>query len=323
MARTENQKTKILYVLKILQEETDEGHPMDAQQIAEKVSAYGVKCERKSIYTDLDELAEFGYDIIRTKKGAYLASRQFELAELKLLVDAVQSSRFITKKKSDELIEKLSTLLSCFEGKMLKRQVLVTNRIKSMNESIYYNVDAIYSAMDQNRQIAFFYYTWNVKKEMVQKKNGESYIISPWFLQWENEKYYLIGFDEEAGQMKHFRVDKMLHICLREEIRQGKEIFSQMDMAAYTQKTFHMFQGEKKAVTLKVKNELAGVIIDRFGKGVWMHPIDKECFTVTVDVMVSNQFFGWLTGLGGKAQILEPAWVGEAYNKLLSDILVQ
>ncbi len=322
MARTENQKTKILYVLKILQEETDERHPMSAQQIAKKVSAYGVKCERKSIYTDLDELTEFGYDIIRTKKGAYLASRQFELAELKLLVDAVQSSRFITKKKSDELIEKLSTLLSCFEGKLLKRQVLVTNRIKSMNESIYYNVDAIYSAMDQNKQIAFSYYTWNVRKEMVQKKNGEPYIISPWFLQWENEKYYLIGFDEETGQMKHFRVDKMLHICLREEIRQGKEIFSQMDMAAYTQETFHMFQGEKKAVTLRVKNELAGVIIDRFGKEVWMHPVDEEFFTITVDVMVSNQFFGWLTGLGGKAEILEPAWVSEAYNKLLSDILV-
>ena len=321
MAKAENQKTKILYVLKVLWEETDELHPLSAEQIAKRVSAYGVKCERKSVYTDLDELAEFGYDIIRTKKGTYLASRQFELPELKLLADAVQSSKFITKKKSDELIAKLSTLLSRFEGKLLKRQVLVTSRVKSMNESIYYNVDTIYSAIGENRQIAFSYYTWNVRKEMVRKKDGEAYIISPWFLQWEDEKYYLIGFDEEAGQMKHFRVDKMLDIRIQEEMRMGKEVFSEMDMADYMQETFSMFQGEKRTITLKLENELAGVIIDRFGKEVWMHPVDEGHFTATVEVMVSNQFFGWLTGLGGKAEIIEPVWVRKAYEKLLSDIL--
>lgn len=321
MAKAENQKTKILYVLKVLWEETDELHPITAERIAKKVSGYGVRCERKSVYTDLHELAEFGYDIIRTKKGAYLASRQFELPELKLLVDAVQSSKFITEKKSEELIAKLSTLLSRFEGKQLKRQVLVKNRVKSMNESIYYNVDAIYNAIDRNRQIAFSYYAWNVKKEMIPKKNGEDYIISPWFLQWEDEKYYLVGFDEKAQQIKHFRVDKMFKITIREAMRAGQEVFSQMDMAAYGQEAFSMFQGEKQTVTLKLKNELAGIVIDRFGQEVWMHPVDEEHFTVTVEVMVSNPFFGWLTGLGGKAEILEPVWVCEKYKMLLYNIL--
>lgn len=321
MAKTENQKTKILYVLKVLWEETDELHPMTGEQIAKRVSGYGVNCERKSVYSDLNELAEFGYDIIRTKKGAYLASRQFELPELKLLVDAVQASKFITEKKSKELIAKLSTLLSRFEAKQLKRQVFVKNRVKSMNESIYYNVDAIYNAINQNRRIAFSYYAWNVKKEMVPKKNGEGYIISPCFLQWEDEKYYLVGFDEKAGKMKHFRVDKMSMITIQEETRTGQEMFSQMDMASYGQETFSMFQGEKQIITLKLKNELAGTVIDRFGQEVWMHPVDEEHFMVVVEIMVSNQFFGWLTGLGGKAEILEPVWVREKYKMLLYDIL--
>lgn len=320
MAKLEKQKTKILYVLKVLWEETDEGHPMSAQQIAERVSDYGVRSERKSIYSDLNELEEFGFDIIRTRKGTYLASRQFELPELKLLVDAVQSSKFITEKKSDELIAKLSTLLSRFEGKQLKRQVLVKNRVKSMNESIYYNIDTIYNAIDQNKQIGFSYHTWNVKKEMVPKGYGD-YIISPWFLQWEDEKYYLLGFDEKANQMKHFRVDKMLGITILDKKREGKEAFTGIDMATYGKEVFRMFQGKKQTVTLKVKNELAGVMIDQFGKEVWIHPLDGEYFTARVEVMVSNQFFGWITGFGGKMEILGPVWVRQEYSNLLRNIL--
>lgn len=321
MGKVENQKKKILYVLKVLWEETDELHALSATQIANKVSEYGIKCERKSVYADLDELAEFGFDLIRTRKGTYLASRQFELPELKLLVDAVQSSKFITEKKSDELIGKLGKLVSLSEGKQLKRQVLVKNRVKSMNESIYYNVDAISTAIEQDRQITFFYYAWNEKKEMLLKKSGERYVISPWFLQWEDEKYYLVGFDETANQMKHFRVDKMLTIAIQDTKRMGWEAFSKIDMASYGQEFFGMFQGKKQTVTLRLENELAGVMIDRFGKAVWMHPEDRGHFTAVIEVMVSNQFFGWLTGLGGKAEILEPEWVKEEYENLLQHIL--
>lgn len=321
MGRAERQRVKILYVLRVLWEETDEVHPLSANRIAEKVSAFGVSCERKSIYKDLEELTEFGFDIVRTRKGAYLASRQFELPELKLLVDAVQSSKFITEKKSDELIAKLGSLLSRSDSAKLRRQVLVKNRIKSMNESIYYNVDAVYDGIRRNRQISFSYYTWNIKKEMEPKKQGKRYVISPWFLEWEDEKYYLVGFDETAGRMKHFRVDKMKRITVLNEERNGGELFDKTDIASYGRQAFGMFAGRKETVTLIFENELAGVVIDRFGKEVWMHPVDKEHFSAAVEVMISNQFFGWIFGLGGKAEIAEPAGVREEYQKLLQQAL--
>lgn len=320
MARKENQKTKILYILKILSEETDENHPLSAAQIAERVSGYGISCERKSVYTDLDELVEFGYDIIRTRQGAYMGTRKFELPELKLLVDAVQSSKFITEKKSGELIAKLGTLASRYEGEQLKRQVFVKGRIKTMNESIYYNIDAIYEGMERNCQISFFYFNWNVKKEMEPRRNGERYVVSPWFLRWEDEKYYLIGYEEKDSSMKHFRVDKMRQIEVLEQEREGKKEASGMDIAAYGRQAFGMFQGKREIVTLRVKNELAGVLIDRFGQEVWMHPVDEDHFHARVDVMVSNQFFGWLAGLGGGARIVEPAWVEKAWRELLSKL---
>lgn len=321
MGRIENQRMKILYVLKVLWEETDEKHLLSAGQIAQRVSSYGISCERKSVYRDMDELAEFGYDIIRTRKGACLASRQFELPELKLLVDAVQASRFITDKKSSELITKLSMLVSQFEGKKLKRQILVKNRVKSMNESIYYNVDAIYDAMERDKEITFCYYAWNVRKELEPKRDGMLYQISPWFLQWEGEKYYMVGFDETADKMKHFRVDKMQNIQIGKIPRKGRKTFQNMDLETYGQQLFKMFQGKKETVTFLAENELAGVIIDRFGKEVWMHPEDGQHFKVTAEVMVSNQFFGWVTGLGGKLEIVGPEWVKEEYKRLLYDIL--
>ncbi len=320
MARKENQKTKILYILKVLQEETDERHLLSATEIAKKVESYGVPCERKSVYTDLDELVEFGYDIIRTRQGAYMASRQFELPELKLLVDAVQSSKFITEKKSEELITKLGTLVSHHEGMQLKRQVFVKGRIKTMNESIYYNIDAIYEGIEKNRQISFFYFNWNVKREMEPRRNGTRYVISPWYLRWEDEKYYLIGYDEEEQRMKHFRVDKMLQIERMQIERKGKDVASKLDPAEYSRQTFGMFQGEQALVTLRVRNELAGVMIDRFGKDIWMHPVDDDHFHAKVEVMVSNQFFGWLVGLGGGAKIVEPEWVKVAYRELLEKL---
>lgn len=321
MTREDNQRVKILYILKILWEETDEMHILPAEQIAKKVASYGIHCERKSVYKCLTELTEFGFDIIRTKRGAYMASRMFELPELKLLADAVQSSKFITEKKSDELIAKIGTLLSSYESKQLHRQVFVKNRVKTMNESIYYNIDTIYEGIRGNRQVAFDYWNWNVKKEMIDRHDGKRYVISPWFLQWEDEKYYLIGYEDAADRMKHFRVDKMHRIMISEIPRNGKKLFDEMDPASYGTQTFGMFQGCQETVTLNMKNELAGVVIDRFGKEVWMHPLDDEYFTVVIDVMVSNQFFGWLTGLGEGAKITGPVWVKEEYKRLLRRLM--
>lgn len=294
---------------------------MSAIQIAGRISDYGIDCERKAVYRYLEILEDFGMDIVKIPKGVYLASRHMELPELKLLVDAVQSSKFITEKKSQELIEKLTKLLSTYESNQLKRQVYIKNRVKTMNESIYYNVDAIYEGIQNNRKIAFTYWNWNPHKEMITKHDGRQYMISPWILTWEDEKYYLVGYDEQDEQMKHFRVDKMQQIAVQEEERTGDALFKQMDRSALKVQTFGMFQGQQETVTLQMENHLAGVAIDRFGKDVWMRPVDENYFHVIVDVMVSNQFYGWVAGLGGGAKIAGPDWVVREYKKLLADLL--
>ncbi|MGN0153187.1 MAG: helix-turn-helix transcriptional regulator [Lachnospiraceae bacterium] len=313
----ESQRIKILYILKILWEETDENHPMTAEQIARRVAAYGMHCERKSIYSNLEELEAFGFDIVRGKQGAYLGTRLLELPELKLLVDAVQSSQFITEKKSEELITKLEGLISRFERVHLRNQVYVESRVKTMNESIYYIIDAVNEGIRENCKIDFVYWNWNVQKEMVPKHDGRRYVVSPWFLMWEKERYYLLAYDDNAGEMKHFRIDKMQDIRLRGEKRQGKEAFGKLDIGSFSRENFGMFQGIRETVTLQAENELAGVVIDRFGRDVWMHPAEEGYFTAVVEVIVSNQFFGWITGLGGGVQITGPSWVQEEYHKLL------
>lgn len=321
MTREENRTIKILYIVKILWEETDELHPLSAAKIAKRVTEHGISCERKAVYRYLDELSDFGMDIVRSSKGAYLGERQFELPELKLLVDAVQSSRFITEKKSEQLIQKLGMLLSRYDRSQLNRQVFMRNRVKTMNESIYYNIDAICEGIRQNRQIAFRYWNWNVEKEMIFKHDGEPYVISPWTLWWENERYYMVGYEEWSQQLKHFRVDKMQDITVLDKERAGRELFEQRQNAEYQSGTFGMFGGRRETVTLQMSNELAGVVIDRFGKDVWMHAVDENSFHVMVDVEVSNQFFGWVTGLGEGARIVGPDWVIEEYRQLLENLL--
>lgn len=294
---------------------------MSANYLVKRLKSYGITCERKTIYKDLEELSDFGFDIIRDRKGAFLAARQFELPELKLLVDAVQSSRFITEKKSEELISKLSNLLCKYDAAALKRQVIVKNRVKSMNESIYYNVDTVFEAMNKNSMISFRYGVWNADKRLECKREGKIYNISPWYMQWENEKYYMIGYDKQENKIKHFRIDKLMQIQILSEKRQGKEEFDKLDMAAYGKRHFSMFQGETASVTLLFDKEMAGVVLDRFGQDVWMHQEDGKYFRVVADVVVSNQFFGWLLGLGTKVHVLEPVWVRQQYRELLQSVL--
>ena len=193
----------------------------------------------------------------------------------------------------------------------LQRQVYVSGRIKTMNESIYYTVDAIHNAISENRKIRFQYFQWNVKKEMELRHNGAWYHISPWGLSWDDENYYLVGYDSDAGQIKHYRVDKMLHIQMSEEKREGREHFKKLDMADYAKKSFGMFGGKEQEVKLLVANNLAGVIIDRFGKDVMMIPKDEEHFIVNVEVHVSKQFLGWIFSLGEGVRILSPNEVVE------------
>ncbi|MDE6387050.1 MAG: WYL domain-containing protein [Lachnospiraceae bacterium] len=326
MPKSSNQKMKLLYLLKILTEQSDEEHCLSAQALIEALGAYGIKAERKSIYDDIAQLIDFGYDIVlvkaKTGGGYYLAGREFELAELKLLVETVQASRFLTLKKSRELIAKIERLASKADAGQLQRQVYVANRIKTANESIYYIVDDIHRAIQNNEQISFQYLEWNLEKELVPRKDGKIYRVSPWALTCKDENYYLIAHDGESDNIKHFRVDKMGHIEVLTNIRrEGAELFKQFDIAAYANKTFGMFGGKEEVVTLEFENRLIGVVMDRFGKEVSIRRRDEEHFSVRVQVALSGQFYGWMTGLGAGARISAPENVVNEYCDYVRQVL--
>ena len=311
MARSANQKLKILYLMKIFLEKTDTDHSLTISEIIDELGKYGITAERKSLYDDIDNLRSYGMDIEvtrDTKVRYYVANRLFELPELKLLVDAVQASKFITAKKSGELIKKLESFSSTYEAMKLQRQVYVSNRIKAMNESIYYNVDFIHSAINDNKKITFKYYEWTPEKEKKLRHGGATYCVSPWALTWDDEYYYMIAYDSSASKIKHFRVDKMVSIGISDELREGAEVFRDFDMAIYSKQTFGMFGGELTTVLLECDNSLAGVIIDRFGRDVTIMPKGDK-FLVSVRVMVSPTFISWALGFGGKLKILSPDFV--------------
>ncbi len=319
MPRGTNQKFKLYRLAQIMLEKTDDDHYITMPEILSALGAYGITADRRSIYTDLRDLEELGIAVegepVGNRYHYHVVSRPFELPELKLLVDAIQSSKFITERKTNALIKKLEQLVSRYEAMKLQRQVYVSGRIKTMNESIYYTVDAIHNAISEDRKIRFQYFQWNVKKEMELRHNGAWYHISPWGLSWDNENYYLVGYDSDAGKIKHYRVDKMLHIQMSEERREGKEPLKKLDMADYEKKSFGMFGGKEQEVKLLVANNLAGVVIDRFGKDVMLIPKDEEHFTVNVDVHISDQFLGWVFSLGEGVKILGPDEVVERMKK--------
>lgn len=323
----QNQKKKLLAVMQILLQRTDENHTMSAQDICRALnSSYGITAERKGIYADIEALQEMGIDIVQNKgsaAGYYVGSREFELPELKLLVDAVQSSRFITSKKSDKLIKKLEGLTSCYEAQQLQRQVFICDRPKTENETIFYIVDQIHAALFENNQISFQYTEWTAKKELRVRKEGAYYQVSPWALIWDSENYYLVAYDAESNMVKHYRVDKIKNLSLLEEKRLGKDKFQKFDLPAFSKKTFAMYGGRDEQVSLQCKNHLAGVMIDRFGKEIMMVPIDAHSFEANVLVTVSEQFFGWLAGLGRGVRITSPEHVRSEYKAYLQTILEQ
>lgn len=326
MPKSPNQKIKLLYLMQILLEKTDESHALTSSQLIEELSALGVRAERKTIYDDIETLKLFGMDIVNRREspaGYFVASRQFELPELKLLVDTVQASRFITAKKSDELIHKLEQLASRHEARQLQRQVTVTGRIKTMNESIYYNVDKIHEAISANVMISFQYFEWTVEKEARPRRGGALYQISPWALTWDDENYYMIGYDKAAGAVKHYRVDKMMNIQLTKKLRQGKECFQHFNLAEFSRKTFGMFGGEEQELRLRFENRFAGVVIDRFGKDVTMRSDGDEHFIARVRVTVSGPFYGWLSGLGPGVRIVSPKTAAQDYQAFLTSLLEQ
>jgi predicted DNA-binding transcriptional regulator YafY len=300
--------------MKIMLEKTDDEHALTLSQIIGELEKYGVTAERKSIYSDFHEMTDrFGIEVIKEQIGRetyyHVGAREFELAEVKLLIDAIQCAKFITERKSRELIKKVKGFVSEHQASQLQRQVFVNGRIKTMNESIYYSVDEIYNAIEHNKKIKFKYFSWQPDKSQYILNNGNFFTVSPWALTWCDEYYYMVAFDDYSRQCKHYRVDKMLKPQVIDEMREGAEQFRNLDMAAYSKATFGMYGGEKKRVKIHLHNKMAGVFIDRFGKDITLRPIDEKHCELNVEVFISPQFYGWIFGLGKDVKIVGPGEV--------------
>lgn len=318
MPRNNNQKLKLLYIRQLLLKKSDEAHPVPVKEILSYLEQNGVPAERKSIYADIEALRDFGMDILRKggpNGGYYVGARDFELAELKLLVDAVETSKFITESKTFSLIERIESLTSESQAKSLQRQVVVKNRIKTMDESIYYKVDELHAAISQDRKIWFKYYEYAVDKTRVFRHNGAEYEVSPFALTWDAENYYLIAYDSAAQMIKHFRVDKIAEIVITGSARDSVAQFESLDLAAYAKSHFGMFTGEEQRVVLEFRNELIGAVIDRFGLDAVIIPVDAEHFRLHMDVAISPQFFGWLCAYGDSARVVAPQSVADAFGE--------
>ena len=309
MPKSPCQKLKLLYLMRFLLQETDEAHPATVQEMIAALGGCGVSAERKSIYDDLEALRSFGLDVVQTRSrttGYYVGAREFELPELKLLVDSVQSSKFITETKTMALIRKIESLASVHDAQLLQRQVFVRGRVKSMNESAYYNVDEISGAIAADRAIRFRYFEYTADKTRRFRRDGNFYEVSPFALMWDDENYYLLAWDEQAEKLKHYRVDKMTEIAAAEKNRRGKEAFASVEMSGYAKKVFGMFTGRDETVRIRFADHLAGAVLDRFGKETQLIPDGAGCFLAVVEAEVSPQFYAWLFAFGTEAEILSP-----------------
>lgn len=309
MAKSSNQKLKLLYLLRFLMQNSDENHPLSTAQLIDELAKNNISAERKSIYDDIEALKLFGIDVIQIKGkngGYYIGERDFEIPELKLLVDSVQSSKFITQDKTYKLIKKIENLASAYDGQLLQRQVFVTNRVKSMNESIYYAVDTVSDAITQNKKIRYQYFEYTVNKERRFRHDGKFYEVSPFALIWDDENYYLLAWDSEAEKMKHYRVDKMYKVSMTDTERDGINEFEKVDMSAYTKTVFGMFGGNEQTVKLRFANHLVGAVLDRFGRDTIVIKYDNEHFIVNVNVVASQHFLAWVFGFGTDAEIISP-----------------
>ena len=333
MPKNPKQKQKLLYIMKLFMEKTDDDYGVTVADIIEYLDSYGIVAERKSIYNDIECLRDFGMDIVKTKVGKIslfsLVSREFTLEEIKLLIDAVQSSKFITLKKSRDLIRKIETLTSENQAKELHRQVIVANRVKNSNEDIYRNIDSINRAINNKRKISFYYTQWAVSRTgakkvvRVRRHDGKRYLLTPKALTWDDENYYLIAYDKEAEKLKHFRVDKMENIAVEETRADSTKAVDKFDLAVYTKQVFGMYGGETVSVKLRFDDSLIGVVVDRFSDRVFIQPHGDGTFTMSAEVMLSPQFFGWLFSFGDKVQITSPKSAKQEFNADLDSVKAQ
>ena len=324
MPKSYNQKLKIFYILDYLQKNSHQDHPVRAAELLTMLEQqHNIVCERKTIYSDIGALQDYGVDIVSIpgkNGGYYIASRNFELPELKLLIDAVQSSRFLTEKKSRELIEKLCSQCSVYDARLMRRDVLVSGRVKSMNETIYYNVDAIQDAIAKNRQITFRYFDYGLDGK--RHYRNRNYQASPYGLCQDHENCYLLAHSERHG-VTSYRVDRMSDIRLLDNPRTPCPELTGKALTEHANRLFQMYAGEQTAVKLRFHRSLINAVIDRFGREVMLIPDGEEHFVFTAEVAVSPMFLSWVIGFGQKAKILYPESVVQACQDLCREALAQ
>ena len=318
MARSSLQKRKLFLLRSILLENTDETHHLTMKEIIALLAANGISAERKSIYDDIETLRVLGTDIRTTRgksTGYYVASRQFDIPELKLLIDALRASKFLPEAQSSSLVEKLTELAPLHDRPLLNREVFVSNRATTLNTDIFNAIDHIYEAIEKNLNINFKYFQWTVNKQKEYRKDGHIYSVSPWSLVWDDNHYYLVGFDTHRNEIRHYRVDKMEDVAVNETPRTGEEDFRSFDINSYSKSVFGMFGGKPERVTLRCKNRLANVIIDRFGADV---PLlcDGDSFRAYINVVPSPVFLGWVISFGDDMEILSPENIAVELEKL-------
>lgn len=320
MARSERQKLKLLYLRDYLQD-TDEKHPASGNTLLEYLRTKGIRAERKSIYQDIRALNEYGAEI-RCRRGRgggyYVARREFALSELKLLTDAVLSCRFLTPKQSAELVKKLAALSGAHGAELLKREIVLSGRVKTENEAGFRNVDALHEAIRVDSRITFRYFDWGV--DLKKHFRPGLYSASPYALLWDDENYYLIAHSEKHG-LTHYRVDKMEDIRLTGERREFTDESRAFHPAVYSKEVFGMYRGEREQVKLRFENSLAGVVVDRFGRDILLIPDGPSHFLLTVTVSVSPNFLGWVAGFGGRAAIVFPQSAVNAFRALCENAL--
>ena len=334
MFDTDGRKMKLLEIRRLFEEETDAEHGLTTTQIIARLKVKGIPAARKAIYDDIRAINHFYAPVDKRKAaraphieldedggGYYLDNRLFSVADLKLMIDAIKSSRFLTEAKTQELVEGLRTLCSKHQAQTLRREVIVTNRVKNMNESIHRSAEFLTTAIEKGVQIRFKYFDYNVKQERVYRKKGGFYTISPYNLIYSDDNYYLLAYDSELAEFRTYRVDRMAYLGLTDKPREGQEALAEHPLENYQKTSFSMYGGDVKHVTLRVSNWMMGAIIDKFGRQNYAHPVDDGHFEVTVSVAISPQFYGWVFGLKNYVTITAPQDVVEGMKEHLKAVM--
>lgn len=319
---TVRNKQRLLRLLRYLYMNTDEDHPVTTNDLVALFQEEDANASRKTVKDDIDILIEEGFDIVTVKSyynSFFMGSRPLELPEIKLLIDAISSARFITKDKSEQLIEKLSQFVSKSQSEKLVRHIYTADRLKTDNTQIYYTVDAITDAIDQERKIQFQYFDYTPEKDKILKHNGYVYICSPYALVWDDNHYYVVGYSEKHQAIGNFRIDRIHHPMIRSEA--ATPVPANFDIEEHVNKSIRMFGGDEVEVTLECQNNLMRYVIDRFGEDINTWKSSEETFRAKVKVADSPTFYGWLFQFGGKIKIVDPKSVIKEYKHILEDTL--